>query len=129
MLEYPKDPATYGLDDEVMFGRDVLVAPVVWPGASERSVYLPAGTWVDYWTGAAHHADAQRLASQLCQISALPIGVEPNLAACRFHQPVDTANQRRLAGTGRTDDGCQSGTVDGEIDTFKDGMIAFVFFY
>jgi alpha-glucosidase len=52
MLEYPKDPATSGLDDEVMFGRDVLVAPVVWPGASERLVYLPPGPWVDYWTGA-----------------------------------------------------------------------------
>src|SRR5439155_2463687 len=52
MLEFPNDPATYGLDDEVMFGRDVLVAPVLWPNASERSVYLPAGTWVDYWTGA-----------------------------------------------------------------------------
>jgi alpha-glucosidase len=52
MLEFPNDPATYGLDDEVMFGRDLLIAPVLWPHASERSVYLPPGTWVDFWTGA-----------------------------------------------------------------------------
>src|SRR2546425_621027 len=52
MLEFPNDPATYGLDDEVMFGRDLLIAPVLWPHASERSVYLPQGTWVDFWTGA-----------------------------------------------------------------------------
>ena len=51
MLEFPNDPATYGMDDEVMFGRDLLIAPVLWPNASERSVYLPAGTWVDFWTG------------------------------------------------------------------------------
>jgi alpha-glucosidase len=52
MLEYPNDPVTYGLDDEAMFGRDLLIAPVLWPNASERSVYLPAGAWVDFWTGA-----------------------------------------------------------------------------
>jgi len=52
MLEFPNDPATYGLDDEVMFGSDLLIAPVLWPHASERSVYLPPGTWVDFWTGA-----------------------------------------------------------------------------
>ena len=51
MLEFPDDPATYGLDDEIMFGRDLLVAPVLWPDASSRTVYLPSGTWVDFWTG------------------------------------------------------------------------------
>ncbi len=52
MLEFPNDPRTYGLDDEVMFGRDLLIAPVLWPGAAERSVYLPPGAWADFWTGA-----------------------------------------------------------------------------
>ena len=51
MLDFPGDPVTYGLDDEVMLGRDLLAAPVLWPNASERSVYLPAGAWVDFWTG------------------------------------------------------------------------------
>ena len=52
MLEFPTDPGTYGLDDEVMFGSDLLIAPVLWPNASERSVYLPPGAWVDFWSGA-----------------------------------------------------------------------------
>ena len=52
MLEFPTDPGTYGLDDEAMFGSDLLIAPVVWPNASERSVYLPPGAWVDFWNGA-----------------------------------------------------------------------------
>jgi hypothetical protein len=33
-----------------MFGPDLLVAPMYHPGTS-RAVYLPAGTWTDYWTG------------------------------------------------------------------------------
>ena len=35
-----------------MFGPEILVAPVLYEGARERSVYLPAGTdWVDAWSG------------------------------------------------------------------------------
>jgi len=33
-----------------MWGRDILVAPVVEKGATSRRVYLPQGTWFDYWT-------------------------------------------------------------------------------
>jgi hypothetical protein len=40
------------MDDEFMFGRDLLVAPVLWPSATERRVYFPRGTWVDFWSGA-----------------------------------------------------------------------------
>jgi alpha-glucosidase len=50
VLEFPTDENTYGLDDEFMFGSDLLVAPVLREGARERAVYLPAGTWYDYWT-------------------------------------------------------------------------------
>ncbi len=37
--------------DEYLWGRDILVAPVVEKGARSRRVYLPAGTWFDWWTG------------------------------------------------------------------------------
>ena len=39
------------LGDEYLWGRDFLVAPVVEQGAKSRRVYLPAGTWFDWWTG------------------------------------------------------------------------------
>ena len=49
--EFPGDEACAELKDQYMFGPDYLVAPVLEPGARERSVYLPAGTWTDVDTG------------------------------------------------------------------------------
>ncbi|MGP8021797.1 MAG: glycoside hydrolase family 31 protein [Limisphaerales bacterium] len=50
-LEFPDDEQVAGMDDEFLFGADLLVAPVLHEGAIERDVYLPAGDWFDYWTG------------------------------------------------------------------------------
>jgi alpha-glucosidase len=50
-LEFPKDEHVTGIDDEFLFGADLLVAPVLHEGVKERDVYLPAGEWFDYWTG------------------------------------------------------------------------------
>jgi alpha-glucosidase/alpha-D-xyloside xylohydrolase len=50
-LHYPDDPAAVARGDEYLWGRDVLVAPVVEQGASERKLYLPRGAWYDFWTG------------------------------------------------------------------------------
>jgi alpha-glucosidase/alpha-D-xyloside xylohydrolase len=49
-LHYPDDPAAVARSDEYMWGRDVLVAPVTEKGATSRKLYLPHGTWYDFWT-------------------------------------------------------------------------------
>lgn len=49
-LHYPDDPLAVARGDEYLFGRDLLVAPVVEKGAADQTVYLPRGTWYDFWT-------------------------------------------------------------------------------
>jgi alpha-glucosidase (family GH31 glycosyl hydrolase) len=48
----PDDPALADRDGAYLFGPNILVAPVTGDGQRQRSVYLPAGYWVDYWTDA-----------------------------------------------------------------------------
>jgi alpha-glucosidase len=60
MLEYPGDKNTFNLFDQFMIGADVLVAPILTPDTNYRVVYLPEGTWNNYWTdakleGGKHH--------------------------------------------------------------------------
>jgi alpha-glucosidase len=51
LLNYQNDANTLDIDDEFMIGSDLLVAPILKPGLTGRLVYLPEGTWYDYWTG------------------------------------------------------------------------------
>jgi alpha-D-xyloside xylohydrolase len=50
VLNYQDDARARAAKDEYLFGPDFLVAPVIDEG-TQRAVYLPAGEWVDYWTG------------------------------------------------------------------------------
>ncbi|MEV4135221.1 TIM-barrel domain-containing protein [Dactylosporangium sp. NPDC049742] len=52
LVEFPSDAAAWDVDDAFLFGRDLLVAPVLYPGARDREVYLPAGArWTHTDTG------------------------------------------------------------------------------
>jgi alpha-glucosidase (family GH31 glycosyl hydrolase) len=48
-LRYPRDRRATAREDEFLFGPDLLAAPVLEPGARQRSLYLPRGRWVDLW--------------------------------------------------------------------------------
>ncbi len=49
-IEFPDDPGSWRVEDQYMFGSDMLVAPLMESGAG-REVYLPPGQWIDYQTG------------------------------------------------------------------------------
>jgi alpha-glucosidase len=73
MLDYPNDEGTYGMDDQFLFGSDLLIAPVLRAKATEREVYLPAGDWYDYWSGE-HYAGGKKIVVPVT-LASIPIFV------------------------------------------------------
>jgi alpha-D-xyloside xylohydrolase len=51
-FDYPGESGLWDIEDELLFGPDILVAPVTEKGARSRRVWLPAGaSWLDAWSG------------------------------------------------------------------------------
>lgn len=50
VLHYEHDNKVQEINDEFLFGENILVAPILEQGKSFRAVYLPEGQWIDYWT-------------------------------------------------------------------------------
>jgi alpha-glucosidase (family GH31 glycosyl hydrolase) len=72
-LYYPDDPLAVVRGDEYLFGRDFLVAPVVEKGATTRTLYLPRGTWYDFWTAEKH--EGGREVTRQVDLATLPLYV------------------------------------------------------
>src|SRR2546430_1279765 len=87
-LAYPNDPKVYGLTDEYLLGPDLLVAPVTVQGARTRSVYLPAGAWVDYWSGAL--LDGGRRVRVAAPVERIPLFVRGGALLPLLADPGDT---------------------------------------
>jgi hypothetical protein len=50
-IEYPDDRLCRKFPFQYLFGRELLVAPVVEPDQESMLVYLPSGDWCDFWSG------------------------------------------------------------------------------
>lgn len=50
-LDFPADKRAQSCNDQYMLGRSLLVAPITDENVNIRNVYLPEGTWKDYFTG------------------------------------------------------------------------------
>ena len=47
---FPKDVGTYGIDKQFLWGKSLLVTPVLDPGVDYVDGYFPQGQWYDYYT-------------------------------------------------------------------------------
>ena len=82
-LHYPDDPIAVARGDQYLWGRDMLVAPVVEKGATSRRVYLPAhrslgeggprGSWYDFWTS--ERVDGGREIERAVDLGTMPLYV------------------------------------------------------
>ena len=60
LVEFPDDKGAWFIEDEYMFGSQMLVAPLMESGI-ERDVYLPRGKWIDYQTGKVYEGGWQTI--------------------------------------------------------------------
>ena len=60
LVEFPEDPGAWLVEDEYMFGSQMLVAPLLESG-NERTVYLPKGKWIDYQSGKVYEGGYQTI--------------------------------------------------------------------
>lgn len=62
-IEYPDDPGAWMIEDQYLFGQDILVAPL-FESADSRKVYLPGnGKWIDYQSGKVYRAGWHTIAA------------------------------------------------------------------
>ncbi|MGN6181019.1 MAG: DUF5110 domain-containing protein, partial [Mucilaginibacter sp.] len=77
VLEYPNDPVTWGKQTQYQFmnGEWFLVAPIYKDEAKRDSIYLPKGTWYDYWDGKAY-AGGKWMNNYPAPLAKLPVFVK-----------------------------------------------------
>lgn len=95
-LQFPSDPLALAVDDAYFLGRRLYVAPVVERGATARSVYLPAGIYVDWASG-------EVLAGGQTIVADAPLGTIPVFLADGAIVPMYDASIDTLAPSVRED--------------------------
>ena len=95
---FPGDPHARDLPSQFMFGRSIMVSPVVEENAVTRQVYLPAGSdWYDFWTGKREAggstivaaAPLARMPLHIKTGTILPLGAPVQFAAASVDQPIE----------------------------------------
>ncbi len=88
-LEFQDDPSTYTLDLQYMFGKELLVAPI-YNSSGERTIYLPEGRWIDFWT---HEIlEGSRTIKVLAPLDRMPLYVRANALIPTIEPPQFTTD-------------------------------------
>jgi len=93
---YPNDKNTWDITNQYLFGSSILVNPVTHSQANSRSVYLPRGTWINFWTGeATNGGERLKVDAPLSEIplfvkagSIIPVGPKVQYASQLVDKPM-----------------------------------------
>lgn len=134
MFEFPKDIRTYGIDKQFLWGKSLLVTPVLDPGVDYVDGYFPEGLWYDYYTGDSLHSKGEelRLHAPLDKINLhLREGSVTPTQAPNLTLWVSSGQPLHLV-SALSDDGTASGDLywdDGEsIDTYETKEYSYIVF-
>lgn len=78
--------------DEYLWGDNVLVAPVMTKGATDRYVTFPRGTWVSWWDASKVYAGGKRLNVQ-APLDRLPLFVKQGSFIPQYDLPIENVTQ------------------------------------
>jgi alpha-D-xyloside xylohydrolase len=90
VIEWADDPVAWTISDEYLFGEAFLICPVL-NSTGMRDVYLPEGTWVDFWTGEVL-AGPRWIRKIRSPLSRIPLYARFN-ATIQFAEPVQCTDQ------------------------------------
>jgi alpha-D-xyloside xylohydrolase len=74
VMDYRNDPKVLNINDQFMFGPSLLVNPITKAGATSRDVYLPEGTWYNFWNG--EKVEGGKTISASAPIDTIPLFVK-----------------------------------------------------
>ena len=72
-VAYPHDSHVANMNDQYLWGEDILVGPIYEPGQTSRHLYLPEGDWYDFWTN--ENLAGGRFISRQVDLATLPLYV------------------------------------------------------
>jgi alpha-glucosidase len=122
VLEFPEDENTFNISDQFMVGSNVMVAPILRPGITHRSVYLPQGTWYDYWTKEAYEGGKHILIEAALDVlpifikegTILPIGSDIQNTTEHQDMELEVYGGRKCEFSLYEDDGSSLGYKEGQ---------------
>ncbi|WP_328989103.1 NPCBM/NEW2 domain-containing protein [Kribbella sp. NBC_01245] len=98
VLEYPNDPKTW--DDttkyEFLAGKEFLVAPMWGADEVKNGIYLPKGTWVDYWSGKVYQGPTT-VNGYHAPLDTLPLFVKGGAIVPMWKKGINSAREQGFA--------------------------------
>ena len=96
IFHHADDPMCWNIDDEYYFGDSFLVAPVM-NSEGVRDVYLPAGSWVDFWTGENIESEGRWLKNVKSPLARLPVFVRRDSVISVYPETVECTDNMDLS--------------------------------